>query len=368
MRIVVIRGSRHLGPGLVTALRLKGHGAVAASPGADFDPLTGEGLSGVLSGADVVVDLTEAPSFEDEADVQRFNTATCTLLEHEVAAGVTHHVVLTPVAAAHLSGSGYFRARLAQEQQIRHYPVPYSFVRATPFFEFLETIADLATKGSVVHVPRVPVQPVAADDVVRLAAAIAVGAPLNGAIEIGGPEPFPLDAAVRRVLGARNDPRTVIADPHGRYLGAEVDARALLASDEAELGEIRLDDWLQRTAAAPHADAGVRRDTAPLSEHEFRVSDVPPGSVRLIGDIAVFSVEGGLCATQAMCTHRAGPLSEGSVDGTTVTCPLHGAQFNIWTGAVLKGPAQDPLKTYRVIVDGDVCRVVTDKSRAVGGR
>jgi nitrite reductase/ring-hydroxylating ferredoxin subunit len=176
---------------------------------------------------------------------------------------------------------------------------------------------------------------------------------LNGSIEIGGPEPFYLDGFLERVLGARNDPRKVRVDADARYFGAAVDERALMAGDEAELGEIRFDDWLNHTALdGPGADA--------IGPFEFRVSDVAPGSVLLLGNVAVFSAAGGFCATQAMCTHRAGPLSEGAIDDTTVTCPLHGAQFNIWTGAVLRGPATEPLKTFRVVVEGDIGRVDVD--------
>jgi nitrite reductase/ring-hydroxylating ferredoxin subunit len=246
-------------------------------------------------------------------------------------------------------------------------------VQATQFFEFLQSIADAATHGYAVRVPPVRVQPLAADDVAHAVAKIARGTPLNGIVEIGGPEPFYLSAVIQRVLGARNDPRNVIVDPHARYFGAELDERSLVASDEAELGEIRFDDWLSRIPhpvsdqslhPAPGAAAGER---APLEENEFRTSEVTPGSVLLLGDVAVFSVEGGFCATQAMCTHKQGPLSEGSLDGTTVTCPLHGAQFNVWTGAVLRGPAKDPLKTYRVTVDGEIGRVEGPLAHAIRG-
>jgi nitrite reductase/ring-hydroxylating ferredoxin subunit len=258
--------------------------------------------------------------------------------------------------------------RLAEEQLIRHSPIPYSIVRTTPFFESLDAIADMATDGSSVRLPPVLVQPVAAGDVVRLIAAIAVAAPLNGAVEIGGPEPFYLDGLVQRVLGTKNDGRAVIADAHARYAGARLDERSLMAGDEAELGEIRFDDWLRRTAPGqPGANAAVPVETS-HERREFRVGDVSPGSVLLVGDVAVFSVAGGLCATQAMCTHRAGPLSEGTIDDNTVTCPLHGAQFNVWTGAVLRGPATAPLKTYRVIVEGDVGRVVADEPRVMAAR
>jgi nitrite reductase/ring-hydroxylating ferredoxin subunit len=154
----------------------------------------------------------------------------------------------------------------------------------------------------------------------------------------------------------------VIADPHARYFGATLDERSLVAGDEAELGAIRFDDWLARSASSrPHGSAppgaGVQKARPKLKENEFRVGEVPPGSVLLVGDVAVFNIEGGFCATQAMCTHRRGPLTEGSVDGSTVTCPLHGAQFSVWTGAVLRGPATEPLKTYSVTVDGEIGRV-----------
>jgi uncharacterized protein YbjT (DUF2867 family)/nitrite reductase/ring-hydroxylating ferredoxin subunit len=369
MRIVVIGRTGPIGSRLVTTLRRNGHDAVAAPPQKCFNTLTGEGLIAVLKGAEVVVDLSDSPFADDETVVPRFTTATRTLLEFEFAAGVTHHVALAPVGTERLSESGYFRARLAEEQLIRHSPIPYTIVRATPLFESLDTIADVATHGSAVRLPPVLVQPVAAHDVVRLLAAIAVGAPLNRTVEIGGPEPFYLDALVERILGARNDPRKVIADAHAPYVGVQLDERSLIAGDEAELGEIRLDDWLRETASdLPCAKGVVPSERASLTEHEFRVSDVPPGSVLLMGEVAVFSVAGGLCATQAMCTHRAGPLSEGAVDDTTVTCPLHGAQFNIWTGAVLRGPAKAPLRTYRVIVDGDVGRVVADERRVAAAR
>jgi nitrite reductase/ring-hydroxylating ferredoxin subunit len=163
----------------------------------------------------------------------------------------------------------------------------------------------------------------------------------------------------------------VIADPHGRYFDTEVDERSLVAGDEAQLGEIRFEDWLARTARQipdasdqPAVIAASRIERPPLEDNEFRVGEVPAGSVLLVGDCAVFNVGGGFCATQASCTHRQGALSEGTVDGSTVTCPLHGAQFNIWSGAVLRGPAKDPLKTYRVTVDGEIGRVDASSNSA----
>jgi uncharacterized protein YbjT (DUF2867 family)/nitrite reductase/ring-hydroxylating ferredoxin subunit len=317
-----------------------------------------------LKGASVVVDVTNAPSFEDAAVMKFFKTSTHNLLTAEAAAGVRHHVALSVVGTGRLLRSGYLRAKFAQEKLIKESSIPYSIIQATQFFEFLQGIADAATHGNAVRLPPVLIQAIAADDVARAVARIATGAPLNGTVEIGGPEPFYLDGLVQRVLGAGNDPREVIADPHARYFGTELNERSLLPGDEAELGEIRFDEWLGRTAP-PMSDrnrhdvvgGGARIERAPLKENEFRISEVPPGSVLLMGDLAIFSVEGGFCATQAKCPHRQGPLSEGTLDGSTVTCPLHGAQFNVWTGAVLRGPAKDPLKTYRVTVDGEVGRV-----------
>ncbi len=364
MRIVVVGGSGLIGSKLVTMLTGDGHDVVAASRRSGVDAVTGEGLAGALRGASVVVDVSNSPSFEDAAVMKFFKTSTHNLLTAEAAASVRHHVALSVVGTGRLLQSGYLRAKFAQEKLIKESSVPYSIIQATQFFEFVTTIADAATRGTAIRVPPVPFQPVAADDVVRAVSKIVTGAPLNGTVEIGGPERFYLDGLLQRVLGTRHDPREVIADSHARYFGAELNERSLVPGDEAELGEIRFDQWLGRTAQPianpnlqPAVGAGTGRERATLKENEFRVGEVPPGSVLLMGDVAIFSVEGGFCATQAMCTHRQGPLSEGTIDGSTVTCPLHGAQFNVWTGAVLRGPAKEPLKTYAVTVDGEVGRV-----------
>ncbi len=373
MKIVVVGGSGLIGSKLVATLTHDGHDVVAASRRSGVDAVTGEGLPEVLSGAAVVVDVLNSPSFEDVAVMKFFKTSTHSLLTAEAAAGVKHHVALSVVGTGRLLQSGYLRAKFAQEKLIQESSIPFSIVQATQFFEFLTNIADAATHGTGVRVPPVPIQPIAADDVARAVAKIATGSPLNGTVEIGGPEPFYLDGLLQRILGARNDPREVIADAHARYFGAELEERSLLPGDEAELGEIRFDDWLGRTAPpiananVQPAAAGVKTGRSPLKENEFRIGEVPPGSVLLVGDCAVFNIEGGFCATQAMCTHKQGPLSEGSLDGTTVTCPLHGAQFNVWTGAVLHGPAKDPLKTYSVAVDGDIGRVEVPLAHAVQG-
>jgi nitrite reductase/ring-hydroxylating ferredoxin subunit/uncharacterized protein YbjT (DUF2867 family) len=365
MRIVVIGGAGLIGSQLVATLAAQGHDAVSTPPRC-FDMLTGEGLAPALKGAEVVVDVSDVPFVEDEALVQRFAAVTRTLLEFEATAGVRHHVALTTVGNERLLESGCFRMRLAEEQLIRHAPMPYSILRATPFYESLGAIADMATHGSFVRLPPVLVQPVAASDVVRRIATVAVGTPLNGAVEFGGPEPFYLDALVQRVLGANRDQRTVVTDGHARYAGARLDEHSLMADEDAELGEVRFADWLHETVHREVNTNGAVSVTRPsLHAHEFRVSDVLPGSVLLVGEVAVFNVAGGLCATQARCTHRSGPLGEGVIDGSTVTCPLHGAQFNVWTGAVLRGPAKSPLKTYPVSVDGDVGRILIDAPSVV---
>jgi uncharacterized protein YbjT (DUF2867 family)/nitrite reductase/ring-hydroxylating ferredoxin subunit len=374
MKIVVVGGSGVIGSKLVATLTRDGHEIVAASRRSGFDAVTGEGLAEGLRSASVVIDVSNSPSFEDAAVMKFFKTSTHNLLTAEVSARVQHHVAVSVVGTGRLLGSGYLRAKFAQEKLIKESSIPFSIVQATQFFEFLTNIADAATHGTAVRVPPVHFQPIAADDVARAVAKIATGSPLNGTVEIGGPEPFYLDGLLQRVLGARNDPREVIADAHARYFGTELKERSLLPGDEAELGGTLFDDWLGRTAhpipnanVQPAAAAGVRTGRSQLKENEFRVGEVPPGSVLLVGDCAVFNIEGGFCATQAMCTHRQGPLSEGSLDGTTVTYPLHGAQFNVWTGAVLRGPAKDPLKTYRVTVDGDIGRVDVPLAHAIQG-
>jgi uncharacterized protein YbjT (DUF2867 family)/nitrite reductase/ring-hydroxylating ferredoxin subunit len=369
MKIVVVGGSGLIGSKLVAMLTRDGHEVVAASRRSGFDAVTGEGLVDGLRSASVVIDVSNSPSFEDAAMMKFFKTSTHNLLAAEAATGVGHHVVLSVVGAGRVLQSGYFRAKFAQEKLVKDSSVPYTIVQATQFFEFLTSIADAATHGNAVRVPPVRIQPIAADDVARVVAKIATGTPLNGTVEMGGPEPFYLDGLIQRILGARSDPREVIADSHARYFGTELKERSLLPGDEAELGEILFDAWL---GPIPNSDvqpaaAGVTTGRSQLKENEFRIGEVPPGSVLLVGDCAVFNIEGGFCATQAMCTHKQGPLSEGSLDGTTVTCPLHGAQFNVWTGAVLRGPAKDPLQTYRVTVDGEIGRVEVPLAQAVHG-
>jgi uncharacterized protein YbjT (DUF2867 family) len=230
MKIVVVGGSGLIGSRLVTILTGLGYEVVAASPRSGVDAVSGEGLSAAFQSASVVVDVSNSHSFEDAAVMKFFKTSTHNLLTVEAAAGVKHHVALSVVGTGRLLQSGYLRAKFAQERLIKESAVPYSIIQATQFFEFLETIANAASHGSAVRVPPVLNQPIAADDVARTVAKIATGAPLNGTVEVGGPEPFYLDGLIRRVLGARNDPREVVADPHARYFGTELSERSLVAA------------------------------------------------------------------------------------------------------------------------------------------
>ncbi len=249
MKIVVIGGTGLIGSKLVADLGRDGHEAVAASPASGVNTLTGEGLADALEGASVVVDVSNSPSFEDAAVLEFFETSTRNLLAAEEAAGVTHHVALSVVGTDRLGESGYFRAKTAQETLIESSQVPYSIVHATQFFEFVERMAKDATDGDTVRLAPVLVQPMAADDVAAAVARVAVGAPVNGIVEVAGPEPLRLDELVRQALTARDDPREVVADPDARYFGAELDERTLLPGDGARLGDTRFEDWLSPTAA-----------------------------------------------------------------------------------------------------------------------
>jgi uncharacterized protein YbjT (DUF2867 family) len=244
MKLVVIGGSGLIGSKLVAKLRDHGHEAVAASPASGVDTLTGEGLAEALHGASVVVDVSNSPSFEDAAVLEFFETSTRNLLEAETAAGVTHHVALSVVGTDRLLESGYFRGKIAQERLIESSSTPYSIVHATQFFEFVESIAQAATDGDTVHLPPVLVQPLAADDAAAAVGRVAVGQPLNGIVEVAGPEQFRLDELVRRGLRARHDPRQVIADPQAQYFGAELGERTLVPDDGALVAETRFEDWL----------------------------------------------------------------------------------------------------------------------------
>jgi uncharacterized protein YbjT (DUF2867 family) len=244
MKIVVIGGSGLIGSKLVTKLGEHGYQAVAASPNSGVNTLTGEGLPEVLEGASVVVDVSNSPSFEEKAVMEFFTTSTRNLLTYEAAAGVGHHVALSVVATERLSESGYFRAKIAQEKLIKASSIPYSIVRATQFFEFVKSIADISTDGNTVRLPPVLIQPMAADDVASAVGRIAIGPPVNGIVEIGGPEQFRLDELVRRRLATLKDPREVIVDPHAPYSGAQVSLRTLVPDNNAQLGETRFETWL----------------------------------------------------------------------------------------------------------------------------
>jgi uncharacterized protein YbjT (DUF2867 family) len=247
MKIVVIGGSGLIGSKLVRKLLEHGHQAVPASPSSGVNTLTGEGLAEVLDSAAVVVDVSNSPSFEDAAVLNFFETSTSNLLDAEAAAGVDHHVALSIVGTERLSEGGYFRAKIAQEKLIKRSSIQYSIVRATQFFEFeLKRIASDATDGNTVRVAPVLIQPMAAEDVASAVGKISVGSPVNGIVEVAGPQQFRLDELIRRFLRERRDPREVITDPHARYSGAELDERTLLPGDDATLAETRFDDWLSQ--------------------------------------------------------------------------------------------------------------------------
>jgi uncharacterized protein YbjT (DUF2867 family) len=250
MKIVVIGGTGLIGSKLVAKLDEQGHEAVAASPNTGVDTLTGEGLPEVLEGAQVVVDVSNAPDWEDDAVMRFFETSSRNLLAAEKDAGVGHHVALSVVGTDRLLESGYFRAKLAQERLIEQSSIPYSIVHATQFFEFVNGIADEATDGNEVHLPPALFQPMAADDVATGVARVAVGEPVNGIVEIAGPEPFRLDELIRSLLRQAGDPRNVITDPTAKYFGINPSERTLLPGDDARLADTRFEDWSTQHATA----------------------------------------------------------------------------------------------------------------------
>jgi uncharacterized protein YbjT (DUF2867 family) len=258
MKIVVIGGSGLIGSKLVNKLREHGHEAIPASPNSGVNTLTGEGLAEVLKGASVVVDVSNSPSFEGTAAMNFFTTATRNLLQYEQAAGVGHHVALSVVGTDRLAQRrpsdaeetirGYFFAKLAQEKLIAESPIPFSIVHATQFFEFVKNIADASSDGSTVRLAPVLIQPMAAEDVAAAVGQVAIGAAVNGIVEVAGPQQFRLDEFIRQGLLVRNDPRTVVADPGAGYFGIEVDERTLVPGKDARLGEMRFDAWLTQSA------------------------------------------------------------------------------------------------------------------------
>jgi uncharacterized protein YbjT (DUF2867 family) len=251
MKVVIIGGTGLIGSKVVTRLREQGHEAVPASPDTGVNTLTGEGLAEALVGANVVVDVSNSPSFEDSAVLKFFRTSTGNLIAAEAAAGVGHHVALSVVGSDRAPDSGYLRAKVAQEKLIAGSRIPYTIVRSTQFFEFLKRIADEATDGNTVRIAPVLFQPIAADDVAKAVARVAVSAPLNGIVEIAGPQQFRFDEFIRLGLGARQDPRVVVADPHAHYFGMELGERSLVPGGDARLGEIRIEDWLGKSVPQP---------------------------------------------------------------------------------------------------------------------
>lgn len=244
MKIVVIGGTGLIGSKVVEKLKQKGHEAIAAAPNTGVNTITGEGLAKALSGAQVVVDVANSPSFEDANAMDFFQTAGKNLTTAEVAAGVEHHVALSVVGTERLQDSGYFRAKLAQEKMIKCSPVPYTLVRATQFFEFIRAIADFSTDWAVVTLPSSPFQPMAAEDVASAVAQAALSKPVNGMIEIAGPAKFALSELVGRVLEYDKDPRTIVVDPNAAYFGVKVDDRSLMPGPDAQLGTTDFAWWL----------------------------------------------------------------------------------------------------------------------------
>jgi uncharacterized protein YbjT (DUF2867 family) len=250
MKIVVIGGTGLIGSKVVTCLEEKGHEAVAASPDSGVNTLTGEGLAEVLEGASVVIDVSNSPSFEDEAVMNFFTTSTTNLLAAEADAGARRHVALSIVGTDRLPESGYLRAKVAQEKLITESSIPFTIVRATQFFEFALRIADEATDGEVVRLPHVLFQPIAADDVAGAVCEAGQTPPVDGVIEVAGPEQFRFDEFIQQALTAKRDPRTVVADPKARYFGTELEEGSLVPTNADHLGEIRFSDWLGRSDGA----------------------------------------------------------------------------------------------------------------------
>jgi uncharacterized protein YbjT (DUF2867 family) len=247
MKIVVIGGSGLIGSKLVSRLRARGHETLVASPASGVNTLTGQGLAAAVEGASVVTDVSNSPSFDDAAVLEFFETSTRNLLAAESAAGVGHHVALSVVGTERLPDSGYLRAKLAQEKLIEDSPIPFSIVHATQFFEFVGRIADEATTGTTVRLAHVLIQPMAADDVASALADVTVGPPVNGIIEIAGPQQFHLDELVRSTLRERHDPREIITDSHAPYYGAELHERSLVPAAGARLAKTRFDDWMNQS-------------------------------------------------------------------------------------------------------------------------
>ena len=245
MKIVVIGGSGLIGSKLVNRLREQGHEVVAASPSTGVNTISGKGVTNALANARVVVDVSNAPVFDDERVMQFFEASTCHILAAETAAGVSHHVLLSIVGADRLPDSGYMRAKVAQEELVKTAVVPFTIVRSTQFFEFLDAIADINTEGDTVRLPAAMVQPIAADDVAAALANVALGKAANGTVEIAGPEQFWLDDLARQLIGAMSDSRLVITDNDVRYFGAALDARSLIPGEDVQKASTEFVEWLE---------------------------------------------------------------------------------------------------------------------------
>jgi len=244
MKIVVIGGTGLIGSKTVEKLRLAGHEVIAASPASGVNTITGEGLAEVLTGAHIVIDVANSPSFEDKAVMEFFQTSGRNLLTAAANAGVKHHVALSVVGTDRLQESGYFRAKAAQEELIRQSGIPYSIIHSTQFFEFLGGIVKSAAQQEAIHLSPAPIQPIASDDVAAAVADIALGTPVNGIIEIAGPEKFSLSSLVTDYLKATNDPREIITDPEARYFGATLNEQSLVPGANARIGSINFKTWL----------------------------------------------------------------------------------------------------------------------------
>jgi uncharacterized protein YbjT (DUF2867 family) len=249
MKIVVVGGTGLIGLKTVAILRQRGHDVVAASPDTGVNTITGQGVKEAIAGAQVVIDLTNSPSFEDAAVLKFFETSGRNLLAAEAAAGVRHHVALSIVGDDRSPGIGYFRAKVAQEKLIESFSIPYTIIRSTQFLEFLRAIADSSADGNRVRISPGLFQPIAADDVAAIVADVALAAPQNGIIEIAGPERAPFNEIVARYLKAVGDPREVVSDPEARYYGGRIEERSLVPLGEARFGRIGLDEWLRRSGA-----------------------------------------------------------------------------------------------------------------------
>ncbi|WP_341487584.1 SDR family oxidoreductase [Pararhizobium sp. A13] len=245
MKIVIIGGTGLIGSKTAARLRNKGHEVLAASPNTGVNTVTGEGVAEALAGAEVVIDLANAPSWEDKAVLEFFETAGRNLLAADAKAGVKHHIALSIVGTARLPDNGYFKAKLAQERLIKESSIPYTIVHSTQFMEFLKGIADEATVGAVARLSPAAFQPIASDDVADVMADVALGKPLNGTIEIAGPERAPMNEIIARYLKAANDPRMVEADVHARYFGSELNDQSIVPGENARIGKVGFQDWFR---------------------------------------------------------------------------------------------------------------------------